>query len=160
MGSNPAPITFFFSLFFLLFYLFLHLRWVLVNSNPLHLHSPLFMILIVPNVLTKPLFAFINSFHSWFTSPIPQHHPPTPNLATPTSPTPPSFFFEFSQKLYFSVHIRPDPQPDPPPDPTPPPPPTHPQFFFFFFEFSQKLQSSIPIHPDPLPPTKPEPPPP
>ena len=168
VGSNPAPNTIYFFLFFSSFFvIFSILRWFLVKSNPLHLHSPLFMILIIPNIVQNLCLHLLMLFILGLHPPYPPHHPPTSNLATPTSPTPnrtppptPThpplkiFFFEFSQKLYFSVHIRLDPPTRHPPPPPPPPP----QFFFFFF-FSQKFQFSVPITLPP-PPTRPPPPPP
>ena len=86
----------------------------------------------------------------------PQPDPPDP----PDPPPPTHFFWEFSQKLQFFVHIQPDP-------PTPPPPrelTPHNLFLIFtktallcyiyldpqpifFFEFSQKFQFFVHIHP-------------
>ena len=80
-----------------------------------------------PHRIPPPQFFFLNfhkNFNSSFTSTLTPPNP-TPPTDPPTSPppTPPkknNFFFEFSQKLQFFVHIHPDPSPDPPPPPTPP----------------------------------------
>ena len=132
MGSNPAPNFFLFFLFFSSFFFFFSiLRWFLVKSNPLHLHSPLFfMILIIPNIVQNLYLnlsmPFILGLHPPYpTSPTypkpcyPTSTTPTLDWTPPPDPPPPYpnlpplkiFFFEFSQKLYFSVHIHPDPPP-------------------------------------------------
>ena len=104
----------------------------------LGLHPPYPTSPTYPKPCYPPLnFFFFLNFHknfiySWFTSPIP-HIPHLPQTLLPPPP-PSNFFFEFSQKLYFSVHIHPDPQTRPPPtrpDPTPPPPQKKKKNFFF-----------------------------
>ena len=141
------------------------------------------MILIIPNIvqnlylhLSMPLF-LVYIHHT-------PHHQPTQNLATPTSPTPTpdrtpppypdqpppppptqkNFFFEFSQKLYFSVHIHPDPPTRPPSDPIqpPPPPPKKKKKKKKKLNFHKSFNSPFPsilTSPNPTPPTRPPPPP-
>ena len=84
-----------------------------------------------------PNFFFLN-FHKNFNSSFISTLTPPQTRPLPLTPQPPrlppqkkkNFFFEFSQKLQFFVHIHPDPSParSPPPRPTPPQ-----KIFFYFF---------------------------
>ena len=86
---------------------------------------------------TPPLKFFFFNFHKNFTSPFTSTltsqpdtpPPPPPPDLTPPPPTPKkkkNFFFEFSQKLQFTVPIDPDPPPPPTRPPLPPPQPSPP----------------------------------
>ena len=123
---NPPPPQFFFLNFhknftspFTSTVFFSILRWFWVKFNPLHLHSPLFIILIIPNIVKKTFIYIYQCLLFLVYIPHTPHQPPTPNLATSPPqpligpPPPRNSFFEFSQKLHFSVHNHPDPsQPD------------------------------------------------
>ena len=100
---------------------------------------------------------FHKKFNSLFTSTLTP--PPTrPLQLTPPPYSPPNFFFEFSQKLQFFVHIH----PDPPPPHRPPPPPPPKKKIFFFLNFHKNFNSSFTstLTPQPDPPDPPPPPPP
>ena len=111
------------------------------------------MILIIPNIVQNLYLhlsiPFILGLHPPYpTSPTyPKHcypHLPHPNpLSDPRPPPTPThpplnfFFFEFSQKLYLSVHIHPDP-PTRRPLPTRPPPKKK---IFFFWNFHKSFKA-------------------
>ena len=124
VGSNPAPNTFFFLFFSSFFVFFSILRWFLVKSNPLHLHSPLFMILIIPNIVQN-LYLHYQCLLFLVYIPHTPTSPTYPKPCYPTSPTP-----------------TPDRTPRPPPPYPDPPAPLN--FFFFFLIFTTLLLRSHP----------------
>ena len=86
VGSNPAPTTFFFTFFFF-FCLFLHLEMVLGQIYPPCTYTPLFFIILIILKLYKTFIYIYHCLLFLVYILLTQHHPPTPNLATP-SPTP------------------------------------------------------------------------
>ena len=150
----PLQPQFFFHFFFFFFFVFFSiLRWFWVKSNPLHLHSPRFIILIILNIVQN---LYLHSSMPFILG----LHPPYPT--SPTYPLPPKkFFFLNFYKSFISLFTstRPPPPPNPTVDPPPlkkkinlnfhksftspftsiltPPPPTLPPLNFLFFHFSQ-----------------------
>ena len=130
--------TFFFFFFFLLFFsLFLFLNtkrvfWVQISPLPLPPHTFFHFLNIVQYLLVHCTIPSILGSHPPYhpqhcvhihPDPRPTNPPPPPPHLTPsaTDPPPPApppkkiYFFEFSQKLQFFIHIHPDPpkKPDP-----------------------------------------------
>ena len=116
-----------------LFVFFSILRWFLVKSNPLHLHSPLFMILIIPNIVQNLYLNLSMPF-------ILGLHPPYP-----TSPTYPKPCYPTSSTTTLDRT---------PPTPTLPRPPPLNFFFFLNFHknFTSPFTSTLTPQPDPPPP--------
>ena len=142
MGSNLTPCTYtppllLFKLFLILYKIFIDIYQCLLFlvyipiPHITHLPKPCYPSLTQPPDRTPPpkkkkkclFFHSHKNFTSPFTSTLtPQPDPPPLRPDLP----PPIFFFEFSQKLHFSVHIKPDPPPPPPP-------------IFLFFNFHKNF---------------------
>ena len=134
MGSNPAPSTKFFSLFFFFFLSFslaMVLGQIYPPAPPCTYTPPFFMILIIPNIVQNLYLNLSMPF-------ILGLHPPYP-----TSPTYPKPCYPTS----------PYPTPDRTLPPTPPYPPPPSIFFLNFHKnFSSPFTSTLTTQPDDAPP--------